>query len=115
MCAMMGSDKRRSERIDVALVAAVTGLSQSKPKTTQYLLTKDICDQGVFFQTKERPEMDSSISAKLALPTHGLRLTLDGELHYGKMDGHVVRLDGGGFAAVFDDEYHIDFWGIEYA
>ncbi len=110
MCAMMENDDRQHQRIELALVATVTGLSQSAPRKNTYLLTRNLCGSGAFFLADERPKMNAPLSTEWSLPSHGLRLRLNGVNFYGKMGAHVVRHDKDGFAVAFEDKYHIDFW-----
>ncbi|NVL92086.1 MAG: hypothetical protein HWN71_03510 [Desulfobacterales bacterium] len=101
-------EKRRLERFQLEIPAAIEFLTSDREKRLLNLLTSDICSGGAYFHTTQPLPEGTKVKMDLVLPLDRLKKANDEHKQvYIKVAGTVLRSESGGMAICFDEDYEI--------
>lgn len=102
------AEKRRLERFDLVIPAAIELLNDPHPERTLKLLTTNICSGGAYFHTNQPLPEGTEVKLDLVLPLeHLMNLKKEYKKAFIKVTGKVLRTESGGMAICFDKDYQI--------
>jgi len=101
-------EKRRLERFQLEIPAAIEFLTSDREKRLLNLLTSNICSGGAYFHTTQPLPEGTKVKMDLILPLDRLKKPHDGHKQlYIKVAGTVLRSESEGMAIGFDEDYEI--------
>ena len=101
-------EKRRLERFQLEIPAALEFLISDREKRLLNLLTSNICSAGAYFHTTQPLPEGTKVKIDLVLPLDGLKnLNDEYKQAYIKVAGTVLRSESEGMAVCFDEDYEI--------
>jgi hypothetical protein len=101
-------EKRRLERFDLVLPAAIEFINEHREERMINLLTTNICSGGAYFHTNQPLPEGTQVKIDLVLPLDKLRkLKKEHKKAFIKVTGKVLRTESEGMAVCFDEHYEI--------
>jgi hypothetical protein len=101
-------EKRRLERFQLEIPAAIEFLTSDREKRVLNLLTSNICSGGAYFHTTQPLPEGTKVKIDLVLPLDRLKKPNDRHKQvYIKVAGTVLRSESEGMAIGFDEDYEI--------
>lgn len=101
-------EKRRLERFDLVLPAAIEFLHENHKERMINLLTTNVCSGGAYFHTTQPLPEGTQVKIDLVLPLDKLRkLKKEHKKAFIKVTGKVLRTESEGMAIFFDKDYQI--------
>lgn len=101
-------EKRRLERFDLVLPAAIEFINEHHDERMINLLTTNICSGGAYFYTNQPLPEGTQVKIDLVLPLDKLRkLKKEHKKAFIKVTGKVLRTESEGMAICFDKDYKI--------
>ena len=102
------NERRKLERFELKVPAAIESINQGYKGKELNLLTSDICSGGAYFHTAEPLPEGTEVKIDLVLPLDKLRaLKKEDKKAYIKVTGKVLRSESEGMAIGFDGNYQI--------
>ena len=102
------AERRRLERFDLELPAAIEFMNLEYEKRLINLMTTNICSGGAYFHTTQPLPKGAQVKIDLVLPLDKLRkLKKEHEEAYIKVTGTVLRTESEGMAICFGKNYQI--------
>lgn len=100
-------ERRKLERFDLRLPATIEVAAQGESeKTLLYVMTKDVCAGGAFFDTLNALPKDTQVKVGMALNLARLGGSKSRRARI-KVSGRVLRSEPTGMAIGFDKSYKI--------
>lgn len=101
-------ERRRLERFDLVLPAAIEFLNFDHKQRMINLLTTNICSGGAYFYTNQPLPEGTQVKIDLVLPLDKLRkIKKEHKKAFIKVTGKVLRTESEGMAICFDKDYQI--------
>ena len=101
-------EKRRLERFDLVLPAAIEFINEHHDERMINLLTANICSGGAYFHTSKPLPEGTQVKIDLILPLDKLRkLKKEHKKAFIKVKGRDLRTESEGMAICFDKDYQI--------
>jgi len=101
-------EKRRLERFDLVMPAAIEFVNEDQDDRMINLLTTNICSGGAYFYTNQPLPEGTKVKLDLVLPLENLRkLKKEYKQAFIKVTGEVLRTEAEGMAICFDKNYQI--------
>ena len=101
-------EKRRLERFDLVLPAAIEFINEHQDERMINLLTTNICSGGAYFYTNQPLPEGTQVKIDLVLPLDKLRkLKKEHKKAFIKVTGKVLRTESEGMAIFFNKDYQI--------
>lgn len=101
-------EKRRLERFDLVLPAAIEFINEHHDERMINLFTTNICSGGAYFHTNQPLPEGTQVKIDLVLPLDKLRkLKKEHKKAFIKVNGKVLRTESEGMAICFDKGYQI--------
>jgi len=102
------AERRRLERFDLVLPAAIKFMYFDHKERMINLLTTNICSGGAYFHTTQPLPKGTQVKIDLVLPLDKLRkLKKEHKEAYIKITGTVLRAESEGMAICFEKAYQI--------
>jgi hypothetical protein len=102
------AEKRRLERFDLVMPAAIEFVNEHHNERIINLLTTNICSGGAYFHTNQPLPEGTQVKLDLVLPLENLRkLKKEHKKAFIKVTGKVLRTEEEGMAICFDKDYQI--------
>ena len=102
------AERRRLERFDLELPAAIEVMNFDHKERMINLLTTNICAGGAYFHTTQPLPKGTQVKIDLVLPLDKLRkLKKKHKEAYIKVTGTVIRTESEGMAICFEEDYQI--------
>ena len=101
-------ERRRLERFDLVVHAAIEFINEHHDERMMNLLTTNICSGGAFFYTNQPLPEGTKVKIDLVLPLDKLKkLKKEHKKALIKVTGKVLRTESEGMAICFDKDYRI--------
>ena len=102
------NERRRLERFDLKVPAAIEFVAPSQEKSPLKLLTTNVCSGGMYLDTVEPLPEGTHVRVELVLPLDRLKkLKNEHKRAYVRVTGRVLRSESQGMAIGFDGDYQI--------
>jgi hypothetical protein len=103
------AEKRRQERFDLVMPAAIELINEAHDERVINLLTTNICSGGAYFHTTQPLPEGTKVKLDLVLPLENLmkKIKKEDKKAFIKVTGKVLRTESEGMAICFDKDYQI--------
>jgi hypothetical protein len=99
-------DRRKMVRFNLQLPTGVSLLGELTGQKRVQLLTKNICSDGAFFETKKPFPLGTKLAMEILLDSKEVKKAEMG-MAFVRVNGSVIRSQEKGMAICFDEDYQI--------